>query len=85
MVNPIFLIITIAFLAVYNFTEAKMDCSALDPHAHVSNTIQEDVKVKAGIIGRLLVEGSLRIPRESCHPFHTKVATDSTQNLPLIP
>jgi TIR domain/Glycosyl transferase 4-like domain len=27
----------------------------------------------------------LRIPRESCHPFHTKVATDSTQNLPLIP
>jgi hypothetical protein len=27
----------------------------------------------------------VRIPRESCHPFHTKVATDSTQNLPLIP
>jgi hypothetical protein len=27
----------------------------------------------------------LRIPRESCHPFHTKVATDSTPNLPLIP
>src|SRR6266516_1297411 len=26
----------------------------------------------------------VRIPRESCHPFHTKVATDSTQNLPLI-
>ena len=29
--------------------------------------------------------GYVRIPRESCHPFHTKVATDSTQNLPLIP
>jgi class 3 adenylate cyclase/DNA-binding winged helix-turn-helix (wHTH) protein/tetratricopeptide (TPR) repeat protein len=27
----------------------------------------------------------LRIPRESCHRFHTKVATDSTPNLPLIP
>jgi Domain of unknown function (DUF4158) len=27
----------------------------------------------------------LRIPRESCHPFHMKLATDSTQNLPLIP
>ena len=27
----------------------------------------------------------VRIPRESCHPFHTKVATDSTAKLPLIP
>ena len=29
-----------------------------------------------------LRSGKMRIPRESCHPFHTKVATDSTQNLP---
>ena len=27
----------------------------------------------------------MRIPRESCHRFHGKVATDSTPNLPLIP
>jgi hypothetical protein len=27
----------------------------------------------------------VRIPRQSCHLFHMKVATDSTQNLPLIP
>ena len=27
----------------------------------------------------------VRIPRESCHPFHGKVATDSIVNLPLIP
>jgi hypothetical protein len=25
------------------------------------------------------------IPRQSCHLFHTKVATDSTGSLPLIP
>jgi hypothetical protein len=27
----------------------------------------------------------LRIPRESCHRFHAKAATDSTASLPLIP
>jgi hypothetical protein len=30
-------------------------------------------------------DAPLRIPRESCHQFHMKVATDSTPNLPLIP
>jgi hypothetical protein len=33
----------------------------------------------------LLFCWAVRIPRESCHPFHTKVATNSMQNLPLIP
>jgi hypothetical protein len=33
----------------------------------------------------LRTPGGLRIPRESCHRFHGKVATDSTPNLPLIP
>jgi hypothetical protein len=32
-----------------------------------------------------LVRQALHIPRESCHPFHAKVATDSTAKLPLIP
>src|SRR5262249_45499227 len=27
----------------------------------------------------------VRIPRESCHRFHAKIAIDSTANLPLIP
>src|SRR5262249_48994141 len=30
-------------------------------------------------------EHRVRIPRESCHRFHTKVATDSITKLPIIP
>jgi SNF2 family DNA or RNA helicase len=30
-------------------------------------------------------DANLRIPRQSCHRFHAKVATDSTRKLPLIP
>lgn len=39
------------------------------------------------VVHELITDGfaRMRIPRESCHPFHTKVATNSTQNLPLIP
>ena len=32
----------------------------------------------------VIIDG-VRIPRESCHQFHMKLATDSTPNLPLIP
>jgi transposase len=32
-----------------------------------------------------LLAGSVRIPRQSCHPSHAKPATDSMAKLPLIP
>jgi hypothetical protein len=41
---------------------------------------------KMGFYGKVLTTGTwLRIPRESCHQFHAKVATDPIAKLPPIP
>jgi hypothetical protein len=40
---------------------------------------------RAFYITNNVTPGWLRIPRESCHRFHTKVATDSRRKLPSIP
>ena len=36
-------------------------------------------------VGDYKTHTGMRIPRQSCHLFHGKAATDSTAKLPLIP
>ena len=70
-------------------TLSELCSQLLPPHEHLKFKTLILNEQRIILVAAMMAAYSTRklppIPRQSCHQFHVKTATDSTRKLPLIP